>query len=445
MREEDLVGKSLGWSRIVSGVAVLGTLNGCLPAVSEQHVETSRPSATEPPVKTISKREPEPTIKTEVAGNLVNVVVEQPTECRETLRSPMKQEIGTERSLQNGVLAQGINLAAAGLLVAGGVALYSAAGLGTCTKTPQPTAQNQNPASRPCTVEEEDQERRTDKTAGIVITSLAAIPVGLFIWNIIRAKDDKKTLRITEEKASDWSACGSRPLEGIHLTLRLTPASGGSESRLAATTDSAGHASFDLSNAHSSSDRAQLVVLAPQGERTSEVSLRGTPMRTTSDAVASKDAWTQARRDVAQQDAADRAAADQAENAKLDRVEAAISKLERTPRWGDEEGALLEQTGKTLLEAYRVPAGGTQFSPRAAGLWARVQKLTQSPAAKQRAADLKRAEAAAAAHAASPQGRCERLCEVGKMQCQAACDTNDSQCRTRCSATETTCEAGCQR
>ena len=338
-------------------------LGACVPGITEQHIEISRPSTTERPVKTISKREPEPMIKTEVSGNLVNVTVEQPTECRETLRSPMDHETGIERSLQNGTLAQVINVGTAAALIAGGVAVYSSAG-GSCTKTPELTAQNPNPASRPCTAEEANKEKQTSQARGIGITSLSVLPLGAFVWNIFRAKDDKKTAKTTEEKTSDWTACGARPLEGVHLTLKLAPSSvDNGESRLAAITDGMGRATFDLSSVRSSRDRAELLVTLPQGARTSDVSLRGTPMRDASDELASREAWAQIHREEIA-----------ADSVTLDQVEADLSLLERKrDPWGEVEVQLAGSLLGRLKELTSHRERGAD--PRVGQAGPRLQKL----------------------------------------------------------------------
>lgn len=163
-----------------------------------------------------------------------------------------------------------------------------------------------------------------------------------------------------------WTACGTRAVEGVRLTLNLHSASQGPDTRFSATTDGAGRVTFDISNARSSSERAQLIALLPQGERTSEVALRRTPVRTASNASnpdSSKKAWEQARRDEAASD-----------STILEQAESALARLEgKREAWGESEIDLMLSAMRALNDVFQRAEGSPE--PRLSSDLARMHAL----------------------------------------------------------------------
>jgi len=238
---------------------------GCIPAVNEEAVQVRHPERTSSPAKRDERQEAEPDIETRVDGDIVTVKAEQRTECRSVTRTPMVEERGTKRTLDHGTATQAVNLGSAALLLGGGIALYAAAGS-------QAEKGNTN-------AEQIEKDERANKTLGIIVMSTAAVPLGLFLWNVIRAKDEVETVKIEpKEESTSWETCSHKPVAGVPVALSFLGAAG-SEEILRGTTDAEGRARLDLSQVRAAHDEAKLTVEIARGARTSEVSLKGTPSR----------------------------------------------------------------------------------------------------------------------------------------------------------------------
>lgn len=145
---------------------------------------------------------------------------------------------------------------------------------------------------------------------------------------------------------------------------------------------------------------------------------------------------------MAQQDADARIAAQQAESAKLDAIESTFKKLEEMKRWSDKDAEAFSEAStalRSIMEKYT----GTSSPPRVTSAVSRVSRLWESPAFKQRAADVARDKAAAEAYRNSPHGRCDLLCYEGFDFCRRPCSWGDDDCLNRCRAKLSTCRAGC--
>lgn len=268
----------------------------CVPHVNEERVQVPSGSGTRVPERraaTLTRGDVqsgvEPTISASLDGNVVRVKVEQPMECREVVRTPMAER--TKRTLSNGPLAQTVNVVAGAGLLALGVAGFASIG-SSCSKTPDPTEQNPTPASRPCTADEQKKQDTSNAAIGGVSTGLALVPIGLFIWNIVRAKDGEITPVAPKEEGSEWTQCGTSPASGIPIELQT------GRSSLTQTTDAQGSATFDLAavqNGDDVADDGQVIVRV--GEKSSQsVDVRSTPIFSTwASSLRSKNA-TQERR-----------------------------------------------------------------------------------------------------------------------------------------------------
>lgn len=235
-----LVGRAActGFAVVALGIG----MNGCVPHVNEETVNVRHPSTTQRSTTETVRHDKPADVSATASENAVKVKVEQRTECETITRTPIEEESGTKRSLKNGTLAQGVNLGLAALLVGGGIAAYSAAGSSSCTKSPDATPQNPNPASRPCTAEEATEQTQTTKGFGILITSSAVIPLGAFVWNIFRAKDKVETTPRAPTEDRTMATCETKPLANVPVTFAVA------NETLTSTTDANGYASFDLSD-----------------------------------------------------------------------------------------------------------------------------------------------------------------------------------------------------
>jgi hypothetical protein len=217
-------------------------MNGCVPHVNEENVNVRHPSTTQRSTTETVRHDKPADVSATASENAVKVKVEQRTECETITRTPIEEESGTKRSLKNGTLAQGVNLGLAALLVGGGIAAYSAAGSSSCTKSPDATPQNPNPASRPCTAEEATEQTQTTRGFGILITSSAVIPLGAFVWNLFRAKDTVETTPRAPTEDRTMATCETKPLANVPVTLVVA------NELLNAKTDASGYATFDLND-----------------------------------------------------------------------------------------------------------------------------------------------------------------------------------------------------
>lgn len=187
---------------------VLGT-QGCLPQV--EHADVNRTYATpgRPLAATTRELDGAPEVSAvaqgTAQGDFIDVTVRRGRQCAHVTRTEMTKEQGTTRSLKNGTLAQITNLAAAAALVAGGVAAYASA---SCTEPGQ------------CSGPAEDKADGR-RTLGLVVAGTAALPTGLFFWNLGRASDDVHVFALDPREDVRPFACASRPAGraavGVHL------------------------------------------------------------------------------------------------------------------------------------------------------------------------------------------------------------------------------------
>jgi hypothetical protein len=205
-------------AKVASVVTALALMNaGCLPHVDEEHVHTARAVGN---ARTHRQHREQDEITASASGDSVHVLAQERWECDIETSTPTEEVDGTRRSLQNGTLAQVANVAMAGLLVAGGIAVYAAANSASCTSTPNATTDNPNPSAVPCTSEQQQTQTAQTRGLGIITAGVAILPLGAFVWNLIRAKDDVEASRAPNQIAdSEWTPCGVRPLANISITL----------------------------------------------------------------------------------------------------------------------------------------------------------------------------------------------------------------------------------
>lgn len=326
--------------RVTLGLA-LG-LNSCVPHVDEQVVQTPHPSTTESAHRIKERQQALPDFHFSVSGDILSIRSEQRTECRTQITAPMEEDTETRRTLQGGFWAQTGNVVGAAALAVAGVAVYANAASASCSMTPPASTANPNPMAMPCTPDQQQQQTAQTRGIGAILAGCAIIPLGAFVWNLVRAHDDKETRTLpTKTTTSEWETCGTKPLSNARLTLTLAAASrDGAETVLSTTTDGEGGAQFDLSDARSLSDEARLSSITAEGLHSSErVSLTGTPMRAASDAAASHEVRVRIdQEELNKQDTA------------LDGIEPDFAALERTPEpWGDSE---LEKARKCLAVVF---------------------------------------------------------------------------------------------
>ncbi len=222
-------GEGVGKRGPISAIflAMLTALNGCI-FQQEPKVVQGEPYP-DPGGKTHVDRRDVGGAKTETAlsANALDVTMTQPSECRD--ETPMVRDVTTER--QANTMWQVVN--GGGAILFGGLGAYALAG--DCTVTPDPTASNQNPASRPCTGKEEGQAT----ALGVGLVATGALFGAAFIYNVIKARDSKETAPI--RVARDWKTCGTRPVAGEPLHLDLADGQ-----QVVQTTNAQGQAHFDL-------------------------------------------------------------------------------------------------------------------------------------------------------------------------------------------------------
>ncbi len=265
-------------SREASGIAVraFGSVvaaallaTGCVPHVDEQTTRTPRPSVSERPRITPERRDLDPEVDASVEGNAVKVRVQQKTECRDVISTPMEQDEITRRTLSNGQLAQAGNLVLGGGLLALGIAGFASIGSSCSANITEPTEQNPNPPTRPCTTDEQKEQNTRNAAIGGVSTGLALVPLGLFVWNILRAKDEKKTTPLSAKvEETTWEGCDVKPLPNAMVSLQAGSVSA------SAKTDAEGKAIFDLDQfATSKSDPKQATVGVEKDGRSASTSI----------------------------------------------------------------------------------------------------------------------------------------------------------------------------
>lgn len=208
-------------------LAMLATVNGCI-FQQEPKVVQGEPYP-DPGAKTRVERRDVgvPKAETALSANALDVTMTQPSECRD--ETPMVRDVTTER--QANTMWQVVN--GGGAILFGGLGAYALAG--DCTVTPEPTASNQNPASRACTGKEEGQAT----ALGVGLVATGALFGAAFIYNVIKARDSKETAPV--RVARDWKSCGTRPVAGVPLHLDLADGQ-----QVVQTTSAQGQAHFDL-------------------------------------------------------------------------------------------------------------------------------------------------------------------------------------------------------
>jgi hypothetical protein len=261
-----------GTWRWAGAMAAMLLVGACVPHVDETPIHDERPIGSPRTVE--EHQEAEPEIKASLSDNTVTVKAWQRTECRSTTTTPVEKEEGVGHSLHNGALAQTVNLAMAGLLIATGVVVYAAAN-GSCTNTPNATASNPNPSPVPCTADQQQRQSTTTQGLGILTAGTAVLPLGAFVWNIFRAQDDTKTEAARSATSTDWKVCAAKPLANTPITLTA----GGVT--VTGQTDDRGEATLDASPIASAASDPQngTVETVAGGKRASAaVSLADSPM-----------------------------------------------------------------------------------------------------------------------------------------------------------------------
>lgn len=331
---------------VVGAVMVLTLGSSCVPHVDEQTSRTPRPSLSERPRTTPERRDLDPEVTASVEGNAVKVRVQQKTECRDVISTPMEQDELTKRTLANGTLAQGTNLVLAGGLAAIGIAVLASAD-GSCTKTADATAQNPNPTSRPCTPEEEQQNKQGNTAVGIGFVGASVIPLGLFVWNILRAKDEKKTTHLSAKvEQTTWKGCDTKPVSNASISLRAGTVS------TTAKTDQNGAATLDLAEfVASTSDPKSGLINVDAGGRTASASaiLSGAPFYST---------WSAKQLAEANARLAEQAEAKHARELKLlEEVERGLPQIKG--KWDDAKMALFAKLAQNVKSI-----SGESFTPK---------------------------------------------------------------------------------
>ena len=159
--------------------AVVFMASACIPRIDEMPINgPSRP--TEPPRTTVEHQEPPPDVGASLAGNRVTVTVQQRGECRTVTTTVMERDEGVERRLRHGTLGQGVNLASAAALLGIGIATYAAAAANACNDSA--TAIDPYAVSTSCSAQQQQEQVHQNQTLGIVVSSLAVVPIGIFVW-----------------------------------------------------------------------------------------------------------------------------------------------------------------------------------------------------------------------------------------------------------------------
>lgn len=295
---------------VVCMIAMAVTTNGCLPHVDEQVTHT--PHAAGEPIKSVETRAADPAITAKASGNLVAVTVVDRKECRDILRTPMERVDETKRVLSNETIAQAVNLVGALGLTAGGVALM-ASPVSSCTKDGSSQSASAS-SSRPCTTSEVDDLNQNRSIGGGVLVAAGVVAGGLFVWNILRAKDTRTTAPLeAKQEESGWQTCSTQPLANASVVLLA----GGV--KISGTTNDRGEVALDVSTIASAPldrnpEMSELTVWDSTGKRhSSSVGLAdsvayGTWKKAALEAVNSKkeeDAARTARRDRERADCAD--------------------------------------------------------------------------------------------------------------------------------------------
>ncbi len=352
-------------------------------------------------------------VTAKASANLVAVKVMDRKECRDLLRTPMERVDETKRTLSNGTIAQGTNLVLGGGLLALGIAGFASIGT-SCSKSPDASTQNPNPASRPCTLDEQKKQDNSNAAVGAISTGLALVPIGLFVWNIFRAKDERTTAPLEPKlEESGWKACTSQPMANAPIVMTAGRVTVNSR------TNDQGEATLDISPIASASIEADPVnalvtVIANGTSASASVSLTDTPAYDAWKAAALKDANTK----KAEQAAKTEEEAAHTAQVKTEHARAALGELEqglaalRTPKWTDEQrttffrlSRLVEQIGAekdnlTEPERRRMLAAGKRLDALLPGYNAatkaatREQERRDAEAANQRTAQAARETAA---------------------------------------------------
>lgn len=244
----------------ISSIAFAALLSGCI-FQPEPRIVQGEPYP-DPNAKTQVERRGMGTPKAEtvVSTSALDVTLSQATECRD--QTPKVRDVTTERHANS--MWQIIN--GSGAIIFGGLGAYALAG--DCTVTPEPTASNQTPASRPCTGKEEGQA--TGLGVGLIATG--ALFGAAFIYNVIKARDSKETVPV--QVARDWGTCGTRPVADTSLHLDFADGQ-----QIVQTTNAQGQAHFDLTGVRWT-DRAlkdHEARLASGGQQLASVDLSGLP------------------------------------------------------------------------------------------------------------------------------------------------------------------------
>jgi hypothetical protein len=241
-------------------LAMLAALSGCI-FQQEPKVVQGEPYP-DPGGKTHVDRRDVGGAKTETAlsANALDVTMTQPSECRD--ETPMVRDVTTER--QANTMWQVVN--GGGAILFGGLGAYALAG--DCTVTPDPTASNQNPASRPCTGKEEGQAT----ALGVGLVATGALFGAAFIYNVIKARDSKETAPV--RVARDWKTCGTRPVAGTSLRLDLADGQ-----QIVQSTNAQGQAHFDLTGVRwtDGAFKSPQARLASSGQQLASVDLSKLP------------------------------------------------------------------------------------------------------------------------------------------------------------------------
>lgn len=439
-------------TRLTSGIlASAVAFNACVPHVTEQ--VTHAPEPTGSPVTSHEVRPATPRINASVSGNVVAVKVQERKECRETTRTPIERVDETKRTLDHGTLAQGVNLGSAAILLASGIAVVAAAGSGSCTTTPASTASDPNPSAAPCTAAEQQKQTQQNQGIGIVIAASSVIPLGIFVWNVFRAKDERHTEALPpKEETSEWEvACETNPATNVTVTLTAGGAT------ISAQTDERGEARLDLSPLSSSPNDPQngmLDVDVGGNHASASVSLASAPAYS---------AWMEAT--IARNQQAD--AQQQQRDAQLDRavIDECIAKLDAVvSRYEHLKNATDSQARDTVQSFFDIKDNQcglrdqVQADPRFAAILTRAKPIVArveaartraaTAAAQQKAAALRgsltECTRSAGCDLSAPGGSCvgADIDQIGR--CTRAFDACVHCClKSNVSATEAHCNHAC--
>lgn len=222
-------------------LTVLGVVQGCLPHVSESHVnEVSSTSSGQPPARAETRR-PDVAPAMELDGETMIVTVEATTECSVGRRSAKERRFGTARHLDHGVAAQTLNASVAvGLGALGIYAMTTTPG--DCTQTPEATTANPSPVSRQCTAEERKDQESGRRGIGALSLIAGVAAAGVFVANVVRASDDVAVTKEAGEReaVTPWKVCARHPLRGLSARLNVA------DETLEGKTDEVGVVKFDL-------------------------------------------------------------------------------------------------------------------------------------------------------------------------------------------------------